>query len=38
MEEVLERACQQVECWLGEGIQAAMNKFNGTVKAPPDKG
>jgi PTH1 family peptidyl-tRNA hydrolase len=38
MEEVLERACQQMESWLGEGIQAAMNKFNGAVKAPPDKG
>jgi PTH1 family peptidyl-tRNA hydrolase len=38
MEEVLDRACQQVECWLSEGIQAAMNKFNGAVTAPPDKG
>jgi peptidyl-tRNA hydrolase, PTH1 family len=38
MEEVLDRACQQVECWLSDGIQAAMNKFNGAVAAPPDKG
>jgi peptidyl-tRNA hydrolase, PTH1 family len=38
MDEVLDRACQQVECWLSEGIQAAMNKFNGAVAAPPDKG
>jgi peptidyl-tRNA hydrolase, PTH1 family len=38
MEEVLDRACQQVECWLTAGIQAAMNRFNGAVTAPPDKG
>ncbi|HUD82478.1 MAG TPA: aminoacyl-tRNA hydrolase [Candidatus Saccharimonadales bacterium] len=38
MEEVLDRACQQVECWLSAGIQAAMNRFNGAVTAPPDKG
>lgn len=38
MDEVLDRACQQVECWLSDGIQAAMNKFNGAVAAPPDKG
>jgi PTH1 family peptidyl-tRNA hydrolase len=38
MEEVLDRACQQVECWLSDGIQAAMNRFNGAVTAPPDKG
>jgi peptidyl-tRNA hydrolase, PTH1 family len=38
MEEVLDRACQQVECWLSDGIQAAMNKFNGAVAVPPDKG
>jgi PTH1 family peptidyl-tRNA hydrolase len=38
MTEVLDRASQQVECWFGEGIQTAMNKFNGAVTAPPDKG
>ncbi len=38
IEEVLDRACQQVECWLSDGIRAAMNKFNGAVAAPPDKG
>jgi PTH1 family peptidyl-tRNA hydrolase len=36
--EVLDRACQQVECWLSDGIQAAMNKFNGALTAPTDKG
>jgi PTH1 family peptidyl-tRNA hydrolase len=38
MNEVLDRACQQVECWLSDGIQAAMNRFNGAGTAPPDKG
>jgi PTH1 family peptidyl-tRNA hydrolase len=38
VKEVLDRAGQQVECWLSDGIQAAMNKFNGAVTAPPDKG
>jgi peptidyl-tRNA hydrolase, PTH1 family len=38
VEEVLDRALQQVECWLGEGISAAMNKFNGAVTAPAEKG
>jgi PTH1 family peptidyl-tRNA hydrolase len=38
MEEVLDRASQQVECWLDDGIQAAMNRFNGAAAAPPEKG
>jgi PTH1 family peptidyl-tRNA hydrolase len=38
MEEVLDRAVQQVECWLSAGINEAMNKFNGAVTAPPEKG
>jgi hypothetical protein len=38
MEEVLDRALQQVECWLEHGIEKAMNKFNGAVTAPPEKG
>jgi peptidyl-tRNA hydrolase, PTH1 family len=38
MEEVLERAGRQVECWLSDGIQAAMNRFNGAVTVPPEKG
>jgi PTH1 family peptidyl-tRNA hydrolase len=37
VQEVVDRACQQIECWLMDGIQAAMNKFNGAVSAPPDK-
>jgi len=38
VQEVVDRACQQIECWLTDGIQAAMNKFNGAVSASPDKG
>ena len=33
LDKVLARACDQVECWLDEGIQAAMNRFNGKVAA-----
>lgn len=38
MEEVLDRAVQQVECWLNAGIGQAMNEFNGAVTAPAEKG
>lgn len=31
MEKVIERACDQVECWAQEGILQAMNRFNGVV-------
>ncbi len=31
LEKVLVRACDQIECWLKEGIGAAMNRFNGPV-------
>lgn len=34
IEESLGRASELVECWLTEGIQRAMNKFNGAVMAP----
>jgi peptidyl-tRNA hydrolase, PTH1 family len=33
MEKVLVRACDQIECWLREGILQAMNRFNGSVVA-----
>ena len=32
VEQVLERASQQVECWLNAGVQEAMNKFNGAIQ------
>jgi PTH1 family peptidyl-tRNA hydrolase len=38
VKEVLDRASQQADCWVSEGIQAAMNRFNGAITAPPDKG
>ena len=31
LEKVLERAANQVECWLTEGIAKAMNNFNGLI-------
>lgn len=31
---ILARAGQQVDCWLHEGLAAAMNKFNGVIKTP----
>ena len=33
VEQVLERACDQIECWWRDGIAKAMNRFNGVVKA-----
>ena len=38
MQEVLDRASRQVECWLAHGIEKAMNEFNGALSAPADKG
>jgi peptidyl-tRNA hydrolase len=28
LQELLEPMAQAVECWLGEGIEVAMNRFN----------
>ena len=38
VEKVLDRASGQVEAWLSAGIQEAMNRFNGAVIAPSNKG
>ena len=32
LEKVLQRACDQVECWLTAGLQQAMNQFNSVIK------
>ena len=31
LERILQKACQQVECWFGFGVAKAMNQFNGAV-------
>ncbi len=33
LENVLQTAAEQVECWLAAGIGQAMNRFNGVIKA-----
>lgn len=38
VEAVLTAAAGQAECWLDDGIEKAMNRFNGAVKAPGNKG
>lgn len=38
LEQVLNRAAEQIECWLGAGIQEAMNRFNGAISASSNKG
>jgi PTH1 family peptidyl-tRNA hydrolase len=32
LEKVLQKACDQIECWLASGIGPAMNQFNGVTK------
>ena len=31
LEKILQKACEQVECWFGFGVAKAMNQFNGAV-------
>jgi PTH1 family peptidyl-tRNA hydrolase len=31
VEQVLDRACAQVQCWMDDGIGPAMNRFNGRI-------
>lgn len=33
MEKVWARACDQIECWMRDGITQAMNRFNGVIAA-----
>ena len=37
MEKVLERAADQIECWLAGGIEKAMNQFNGVLDPKNEK-
>ena len=37
LELVLARAANQAECWVREGIQKAMNQFNGAVESPDNE-
>lgn len=37
LDQVLDRAADQLEDWLQRGIQGAMNQFNGAVEAPLPK-
>jgi Peptidyl-tRNA hydrolase len=30
-------ASDQAECWLNDGLQKAMNQFNGTIVGPADE-
>ena len=33
-DQVVERACDQITCWLNEGIETAMSRFNGAAVPP----
>ena len=37
LEQVLSRCCQQLECWLRDGLAKAMNQFNGAVSPEQKK-
>jgi peptidyl-tRNA hydrolase, PTH1 family len=37
LEKVMIRVVDQIECWLTDGIELAMNRFNGAVNAPMAK-
>jgi PTH1 family peptidyl-tRNA hydrolase len=34
LDAILDRACDQIECWLEAGIKEAMNRFNGSIEPP----
>jgi PTH1 family peptidyl-tRNA hydrolase len=38
VDEVLTAATMMVECWLDDGIEKAMSRYNGVVNRPPNKG
>jgi peptidyl-tRNA hydrolase, PTH1 family len=37
LEKILERAANQVECWLAAGLQKAMSQFNGVIDSKNEK-
>ena len=37
LEKILERAANQMECWLAAGLQKAMSQFNGVVDSPNEE-
>jgi PTH1 family peptidyl-tRNA hydrolase len=37
LEKVLQRAADQAECWVADGIEKAMNRFNGVVNSETKK-
>ena len=37
LEKVLEKAADQLECWMSRGLQAAMNNYNGDLSPPKKK-
>ncbi|MGH7975542.1 MAG: hypothetical protein ACREC8_02635 [Limisphaerales bacterium] len=37
LEKVLNRASNQIDCWLDNGIEKAMNQFNGVVDSTNEK-
>jgi PTH1 family peptidyl-tRNA hydrolase len=37
LQPVLDRAADQVECWLDHGLARAMNLYNGWVNPPPGR-
>ena len=37
LEKILERAANQIECWLDHGLQKAMNQFNGAISPNNEK-
>jgi peptidyl-tRNA hydrolase, PTH1 family len=37
LDSTLDRACDQMECWVASGTARAMNEFNGTINTPSVK-